>query len=222
MQFVYHVSSGDSTLQVEGELHKYLFKVRRMTNGSLLNFRNLKDDILYKYSIDFIDKKRASLTLVDSKKYPVLPSLDLHVGWCIVDTKSIEKILPHLNEIGISQITFIQSDFSQKNYKPNLERLEKILINSSGQCGRSNLLKIDFCQNIETFLDKYPDTFILDFSENRLENSTKVETILVGPEGGFSDRERELFVKTKVFGFDSKLILKSETAVMATASKILL
>ncbi|XPV54809.1 MAG: hypothetical protein ACNI3H_07545 [Halarcobacter ebronensis] len=55
------------------------------------------------------------------------------MAWCIVDPKTIEKELPYLNELGVRKITFISCDYSQKNFKLNFEKLEKILVNSSSQ-----------------------------------------------------------------------------------------
>ncbi len=46
--------------------------------------------------------------------------------------------------------------------------------------------------------------------------------MLLGCEGGFSNKERESFDKKRVVGFDSELILKSETAAISAVSKILI
>jgi len=45
---------------------------------------------------------------------------------------------------------------------------------------------------------------------------------MIGTEGGFSKRERELFNKNFVVGFSSNLILKSQTAIISATSKIIL
>ena len=100
--------------------------------------------------------------------------------------------------------------------------LSKILINSSQQCGRSTLMKLEICESLEVFLKQYPQTKILDFSEHTLESTTSVDTILIGTEGGFSHEERVLFNKENVLGLHSNLILRSETAAISVASKILL
>ena len=99
---------------------------------------------------------------------------------------------------------------------------KKILINSSQQCGRSTLMKLEVCKSLEVFLKQYPETKILDFSANTLGNSTQVDTMLIGTEGGFSQEERSLFKEDNILGLDSTLILRSETAAISVASKILL
>ena len=47
----------------------------------------------------------------------------------------------------IKSLLFI--DYSQKNFKINIEKIEKILINSSCQCGRSNIIKLDVCKTLK-------------------------------------------------------------------------
>ena len=146
----------------------------------------------------------------------------LHVGWCIVDTKTVEKNLAMLNEIGVSKVTFMYADYSQKNFKFDKERLERILINSCEQCGRSSLIEFEFLQSVDEFLTYYPKSAIIDFSNKLLEKDCEQESFLIGPEGGFSQRERELFHNHEIYGFDTAFILKSESAVMSVCAKILL
>jgi len=151
-----------------------------------------------------------------------MPSRLLHVGWCIIDPKSIEKLLPMLNEIGVEKITFIYCDRSQKQFKPDLIRLEKILINSSQQSGRSTLMVLDFKESLEVFLDHYPEASLLHFSDKHIDVQNDIETIVVGCEGGLSAKEIMLFNSDKVVGLDTPMILRSESAVSVAASKLLL
>ena len=171
-----------------------------------------------------MERKKAILSLVREEEKIILPNKTLHIGWCVVDPKTVEKILPSLNELGVSKITFIYCDYSQKNFKPNLQRLEKILVNSSQQCGRSALMELDICGSIVEFMDNYPQSYVLDFCKKSIDDvpAEEISTLLVGCEGGFSQEEREGFDNEKVVGFSSNLILRSETALLGAASKILI
>jgi len=222
MQFTYLDSCGDDTLTISDDIYRYLIKARRHKIDDLIYFRNLKDNYLFKYRLKNISKRDALLTFESKEEKIVKSNHNLHLGWSIVDPKTVEKYISSLNEIGVDQITFVYSTYSQKNFKPNLEKLNKILINSSQQCGRSTLMKLEICESLEVFLKQYPQTKILDFSENNLESSTQVDTILIGTEGGFSKEERSLFKVDSILGLDSNLILRSETAAISVASKILL
>lgn len=221
MQFLYLESSGTPSLKLEDEPFRYIVKVRRVKPGSLIQTRHLKDDTLYTYKVTEIGRRSAELELVDQKELP-LHGGSLHIGWCIIDPKSVEKSLPMLNQVGVKKITFIPCDYSQKNFDPSQERLQKILISSCEQCGRSDLMALDFCDSLQRFLDENPKCAILDFNPNTTFESQAIDTVLIGCEGGFSEKERKMFAGHPVISFDMNLILRSETAAISVASKILL
>jgi len=222
MQFVYDKNASSPLLTIEDETYKYLFRARRKKIGDIIDFRNLQDDKLYSYRVVSIDKKSASLELIYGESKPVVPAKDLTIGWCIIDPKNIEKTLPSLNEIGVKKIVFIRCAYTQANFKIKKERLEKILINSSQQCGRSSLMKIEFAQSLQDFLSKYLQSYLLNFSQNRVSENRDIDSIVVGCEGGLSKDEIKLFTPEKVVGLNTPTILRSESAVVAVASKIVL
>ena len=223
MQFTYDESCGTQVLEIKEEVYNYLVKARRHKIEDEIYFRNLKDEKIYLYKIETIEKKSAILTLLLSEEKIVSNERKLHLGWCVVDPKTIEKYISSLNEMGVDKITFIYGEYSQKNFKINIEKLEKILINSSCQCGRSSIIKLDVCKNMETFIKNNNEAYFLDFSDISLDKkSDKINTLVIGSEGGFSNKERVQFDKNNIVGFNSNLILRSETAIISASSKILL
>ena len=223
MQYLYHKEAGASQLQLSGDPHRYLFKVRRHRAGETIHLRNLNDQILYSYHIEHLDKKSALLQKTEERELRIEARQQLHIGWCMIDPKSIEKILPTLNELGVQKITFIYCQRSQKSFHLDYDRLEKILLNSSQQCGRSRMMILAEAKSLSQFLQENPDSWMLNFSNKLLDNNTKhIETLLIGAEGGFSDEECGLIDTEKIVGLDTPLILKSESAVCAVASKLLL
>lgn len=223
MQFTYDEFCGNNILEIKDEVYNYLIKARRHKIGDEIYFRNLKDENIYLYKLDFIDKKKALLNLISSEEKVLQNKKQLHLGWCVVDPKTIEKYITSLNEMGVDKITFIYADYSQKNFKINIEKLEKILINSSSQCGRSNIIKLEISKSLDEFIKMNPNSYFLDFSSTTVdEKRDHIKTIIIGCEGGFSKNEREKFDKDFVVGFDSNLILRSETAIISVASKIIL
>ena len=223
MQFIYDKNAKNELLKIEDENYNYIVKARRHKLDDILDFRNLEDDFLYSYKISQIDKKSLFLNLLKKEEKIIENSKKIHLAWCIVDPKTIYENIASLNELGIDKITFVYSDFSQKNFKINFEKLEKILINSSSQCGRSSIIKLDIYKNIDTFITDNPDTYFLDFSQTSIDSKVlDIKTLMIGTEGGFSKRERELFNKNFIVGFSSNLILKSQTAIISATSKIIL
>lgn len=223
MQFIYDKNVKNELLKIEDENYNYIVKARRHKIDDILDFRNLEDDFLYSYKISQIDKKSLFLNLLKKEEKIIENSKKIHLAWCVVDPKTIYENIASLNELGVDKITFVYSDFSQKNFKINFEKLEKILINSSSQCGRSSIIKLDIYKNIDTFIADNPDTYFLDFSQTSIDSKVlDIKTLMIGTEGGFSKRERELFNKNFIVGFSSNLILKSQTAIISATSKIIL
>jgi 16S rRNA (uracil1498-N3)-methyltransferase len=223
MQFTYDEFCGKDILEIRDDVYNYLIKARRHKIDDEIYFRNLKDNNIYLYKINSIDKKKANLNLISSEEKIVINEKKLHLGWCVVDPKTVEKFIASLNEMGVDKITFIYADYSQKNFKINIEKLEKILINSSSQCGRSDIIKLEISKSLEDFIKENNDVYFLDFSTVCIDNKKdEIKTLVIGCEGGFSKNEREKFNRENIVGFNSNLILRSETAIISASSKILL
>ncbi|RKU89866.1 16S rRNA (uracil(1498)-N(3))-methyltransferase, partial [Helicobacter pylori] len=134
----------------------------------------------------------------------------------------IEKILPFLNQLGVSKLSLFYADFSQRNEKidsTKLERFQKILINSCEQCGRSVLMELEAFPSTKEVLKAYPKASVLDFKGETLPASAISEQErIIGPEGGFSEQEREYFKEREIYRIPLDMVLKSESACVFVAS----
>ena len=222
MLYLYNPKAGTSQLSLEGDDHRYIFKVRRHKVEDTLYLRNLEDGLLHRYLISHIDKHSVILTLQESTTLDIEAKQPLHIGWCVIDPKSVEKVLPSLNEMGVEKITFIYCKRSQKSFKLDFKRLDKILLNSSQQSGRSKMMKLEMSEDLQSFIAQNPKSKMLNFSKDNFIQSAMFDTIVVGCEGGLHEDEIALFKAEDIIGFDTPLVLKSESAVTAVASKILL
>jgi 16S rRNA (uracil1498-N3)-methyltransferase len=223
MIFLFDADAGKEQLHIKGENFKYLIKVRRHGVGDILGFRNQKSiDVLHRYKIVSIEPRSVELHLLESKELSVAPKKELHIGWCVIDSKSVEKVLASLNEIGVGKISFIYCDRSQKNFKADFKRYERILEASNQQCGRTAMMEFATYKTLQSFLDDYPDVKVFDFCDNVLACESDFRDLLIGCEGGFSEAERKLLAKQEVFRLDTPMVLRSESAALAVAAKILL
>jgi len=222
MLYLYNKEAGKPQLTLSGDDHRYIFKVRRHKADDVLHLRNLEDGLLYTYHVSHIDKRSVMLDLQESQTLEIKAKQSLHIGWCVIDPKSIEKVLPSLNEMGLEKITFIYCKRSQKSFKPDFKRLEKILLNSSQQSGRSKIMQLEMADTLEDFLKENPQSKMLNFSENNFIQNIAFDTIVIGCEGGFHVDEVALFTVENIIGFDTPLVLKSESAVCAVSSQKLL
>jgi 16S rRNA (uracil1498-N3)-methyltransferase len=224
MQYLFHEDAGSAAvLKIKGEEYKYLFKVRRHSTEDTLYFRNKeKSEELHVYRVVSLDGRAAVLELLRSEKRMIKASKYLHIAWCVVDPKSVEKVLSTLNEMGVAKISFIYCDRSQKNFKNDLARYERITESSSQQCGRSEEMLFEVYKSLDAFLSMNPETVVLDFCDKVLGCDEEISTVLIGCEGGFSEKERKRLEKFKRFRLDTPMILRSESAVVGIASKLLI
>ncbi|MUU59794.1 16S rRNA (uracil(1498)-N(3))-methyltransferase [Helicobacter pylori] len=222
MRFVYHPLAKEPTLKIEGESYTHLYRSRRIKSASRLDLRNLKDGFLYTYEHAEITKKHALLRLVGTQPLEIMANKKTHLILSVIEIKSIEKILPFLNQLGVSKLSLFYADFSQRNEKidsAKLERFQKILIHSCEQCGRSALMELEAFPSTKEVLNAYPKASVLDFNGEALPTSTDFEKgVIIGPEGGFSEPEREYFKERKIYRIPLDMVLKSESACVFVAS----
>ena len=110
--------------------------------------------------------------------------------------------------------------------KINKERLEKIIIEASEQSNRINIPTIEDVQNLKSFLKtNLIDLIFTDLNSNiqKIDKSkltNKPVCIIIGPEGDFSETERQEILDFK--GVQpikiNENILRSETAVISAIS----
>ena len=222
MQFLFNENAGANELCIRGEDFHHL-KVRRLRQNENINLRNLKDDFVYVYKISSLNRNSCLLNLQEKLlNLSFLPrKITLALG--VIEPKVLEKTLPILNELGLFKLILVFTHFSQRNFKPDFRRLERILIKSCEQCGRANLMQIECFDSTKDFANAYENIVMLDFSgENSDFSEFKGDDkiLFIGAEGGFTDEERSLFKKK--IKLKSPYILKSQSAIISVAAKILL
>ncbi len=112
--------------------------------------------------------------------------------------------------------------------KINNERLGKIIIEASEQSNRLNIPAVDKAQNLENFLKSNSMNLIFTDlnSDNKKIDKSKLSNkpicIIIGPEGDFSETEREKILSFKgVHALKiNENILRSETAAISAISII--
>lgn len=231
MQFIYDENAGAKTLILDAKQNHYLFNVRRLKaqSGEIFKFANLKDGKLYRYKfaeskLDSANRAKNTKPRAKGVEFHLLDSANItqnspktHIIQAIID--EFDKVLPALNELFVEKITLFYADFSQKNIRVNLERLEAILISSSMQCGRLRKMEIEILGSLDCVVEKYSDAVALDFAP-KARNLCDFKRFIIGPEGGFSPRERELLKARKIAisGINHPLILRTKTTSIFVAS----
>lgn len=213
MQFILHENAGEAQITLQGEIYHHLFHSRRMRKLESLNLCNGRDFNLYLYTITELGKKDARLTLKATQAAPFKNPPKGHLIWAIIEPKSIEKTLPMLNELNLAKITFFYAQYSQKQFKLDLQRFQRILKGSCEQCGRMVGLEIEILPNLNQVLQNYPNFAVLDFGGKPLNHPLEIP-LMVGCEGGLSQEEHEILQDKLIFSAPKCNILRSETAAL--------
>lgn len=207
---------GVSQLTMSDESYHYLIKVRRHRVGDQIALRDRRDlDTLYTYEITHITRKDLHLTLIEHRHAPHTSTSSLHIGWSLIDPKIIEKSLPTLVEQGMRHISFFPAERSQRHFRLDHERLDRIIEGAMMQCGRSDRMGIEMYPSLEAFVQSYPEAVLLDFGGEALHYPLP-QTIIVGPEGGFTAQERAMV--SHHYSFVHGHVLRSESAVISLAA----
>lgn len=216
MQFFYHSCSGDENIKLDSGGYHYLFKVRRFKAGDMMEFRNLLDNKSYFYN----HFKKDIFNLSHIIENNIIHTKDINIFLAIIDMKDIYNSLAFLNELNFHSIGLFYADFSQKNRSIDMLKANKILQHSSMQCGRFSMLEINIFDSLDSILDRHKGILALDFNDKISCASLKehyIDGVVIGPEGGFSNREREM-LKNRQISIPTPYILQSHNALKYVAS----
>ena len=152
---------------------------------------------------------------------------ELWLAFSPIKSNYFNFMIQKATELGVTKFLPIIFDRTIVR-KINKERLEKVIIEAAEQSNRIQVPNIEDPQNLRDFLDKSDVDLIftdLNSKNNKVDLkklTSKPTCILVGPEGDFSESERDEILSYK--GVQAikinENILRSETAVISAISII--
>ena len=152
-------------------------------------------------------------------------TIDLWLAFSPIKSNYFNFMIQKATELGVTKFVPIIFDRSIVR-KINHERFKKIIIEACEQSNRINLPDIIKTQTLDKFINSNEVNLIFTDlnSENKKLDKNKFDEkpicVLVGPEGDFSEEEREKILKYKSV-CSIKIndnILRSETAVISSLS----
>lgn len=229
--YIKEIKTGDNFEINDAEpkiLHqlKKVFRCRPEDEIILINGKNKRGKYRsFRFKITEILPKTLKLVLqeVNTMTSPFENSMIMAI--CLPNKPAkLEDILMRCTELGASGFALIRSEYSNLNHKLRIDRLEKIVEEAVEQSEQGSLPTIEIFDSIKSFLSKTENQSYVAFE--RSEKSpllTELKlfgdvNLIVGPEGGFSENENELFKSYDVKKFSlGKTILRNETAAILTA-----
>ncbi len=222
---LFYSSIIEKTINIPSEENKHLIKVLRKKINDQIHLIDGKG-YLYTGRIIKQDKNNSGVEIIKKEKKEKNHNYYLHIAISPTkNTSRFEWFLEKATEIGIDEITPIICHRSERQ-KINKDRSERILISSIKQSLKFHLPKLNDPISYNDFIKQKinGDKFIahcLDGKKEKLDNSiNETCTILIGPEGDFTEEEINL-AKNQNFKYLSlgSSRLRTETAgVVATHS----
>lgn len=213
----------------EEEIFHQLTKVFRLKQGQkiiLINPVRPHADVQnfeYHFQVLASDKRTIQLQLLETKALQKFLQYPLALGLCLPNKPAkLDFILEKATELGVSHFFLIKSDLSQFPHQLRMDRLLKIVTEASEQSEQINPPELTYVSSLDEYL-KLPteDLSLVALERTSAEQSlvdlqvSKPTRILIGPEGGFSEREVQLLQNSNQQAINiGGHILKMDTAAL--------
>ena len=215
------------SINLEGKLDKaqshYLTKVMRTPIGGNFSLFNKFGE--WQTIIKNISKNNLTFKVTKRLRHEENET-DLWLAFSPIRSNFFNFMIQKATELGVTKfIPVITERTVVRNI--NYERLIKIVTEASEQCNRLSIPEIDKIQKLDEFIKNNKDLNLifgdLNSDNKKLKiNNKKLLCILIGPEGDYTEVEREKILK---YGGTQSIklgnnILRTETAVISALSVI--
>ena len=207
----------------KGQSH-YLSKVMRAKENEIFSLFNKEGE--WEAKVLGISKNIVEFKIIKKLRQKEITK-ELWLAFSPIKSNYQNFMLQKATELGVTKFLPIIFDRTVVR-KINKDRIEKIVIEASEQSNRINVPTIEEAQDLNSFLKKnLMDLIFTDLNSNikKIDKSKftdKPVCIIIGPEGDFSETEREKILSFK--GVQpikiNENILRSETAVISAISII--
>ncbi len=214
-----------TTFLVDGNQGHYLVNVLRINEGEYVAVFNGRDGE-WLGEITKVGKGKAKIT-IEKKVGIQQEEKDIWYLYAPVKKARVDYMMQKVTELGVSRICPVVTK------RTNLDRIkpEKIIANvieASEQSGRMTIPEIDVMTSLEERLENWPEDRLLIFCDeagdavamDEIGADYKKSAILIGPEGGFTEEERQMIRahKNSIAISLGPRVLRADTAAVAALS----
>jgi 16S rRNA (uracil1498-N3)-methyltransferase len=215
-------------IDLDAKQANYLTNVLRLRAGdSVLIFNGADGE--WRAELSASGKKQWRLTaIVATRAQPAAP--DLHYLFAPLKHARLDYMVEKAVEMGAGRLTPVLTRHTQVT-RVNRDRMEANAIEAAEQCGILSLPEIDDPIALPALLDQWPSNRRLIFGDESAEGDPIARlsalapsplAVLIGPEGGFADDERELLRAQPYVAAISlgPRILRADTAAVAALAVV--
>lgn len=235
--FIEEAAINSNIINITGEDVNHIKNVLRLKCGNniILNDCNGLDFLV---EIQSFEDNCISTRIINSKKNETEPKIDVTLYQGIPKSDKMDLIIQKGIELGVKKIVPVVTERTvvkiedKKSVDNKVKRWQRISLESAKQCNRGMIPKIEYPISYKSALELSKET-CLSFipyekeTSNNLRNyieqakreSIRNISVIIGPEGGFSDSEIETAISLGVRPVTlGPRILRTETAGIAILS----
>lgn len=207
-------------LQDEALMHQWQ-RVLRFRVGENVGLFN--ESAEYIYSIVEFKPDEITLERVTEEKRKV-PNKQLLLAWSMIKKDNNDLVLQKGTELGVTHFVPLLAEHSEKTGFDETRAL-RIVIEAAEQCGRGDIPIIEEMLSPEECIGRFSKHYTLYIAdkESSITNSDtgKPSGVLIGPEGGWSQKELTYFKQENTRGLNlGDLTLRAETAAIVAVHKL--
>lgn len=212
------LKAGDAFDITEREVVTQIFKVLKLQKGEHVV---VKTDVCT-YECELIEVSREKISVLIEERKESVSRHKISLVFCIPKKDKFELILEKCTEIGITDFYPVISDRTIKT-NINIERAHKIIQEASEQAQRLDTPTLHTISKLDDILDELkPIVFDVEGEQYSDKSDAGLSSVLIGPEGGFSQRELELFKEKNLTTYKlGNTVLKTETAAIVVSGLVL-
>ncbi|MFT6675486.1 MAG: 16S rRNA (uracil1498-N3)-methyltransferase [Sulfitobacter sp.] len=222
--YVDHPLGQGQTVPLDKAQAHYLFGVMRQSVGGFVSLFNGRDGE-WRGEVIEAGKRGGLLSCVAQTRALQMPP-DLWLLFAPIKKARTDFIVEKAAEMGAARIVPVMTEFTNAG-RVQRDRLQAHAVEAAEQCGGTYVPEVAEAVKFDRLLDHWDDTRRIMFCDEALAGSAQGEdalaglagpwAILIGPEGGFSDRERQRLHRMEA-GHAVRLgprILRADTAAVA-------
>ena len=221
--YVEHPLGAGQTVPLSRDQAHYLYGVMRLAEGAQVALINGSEG---EWTAEVVEAgKRGGVLACRDQAAPQMMPPDLWLLFAPIKKARTDFIVEKAAEMGAARIIPVQTDFTNAE-RIRQDRLQAHAVEAAEQCGGTFVPPVDDLQKLDRLLADWPEDRHLIFCDESLvgaraalEAAPKGEkwAILIGPEGGFSETERDR-LRSRSYCTAVSLgprILRADTAAVA-------
>ena len=219
---------------LDKDLYKHIIKVMRTKCGERILFLD-ENEIQYETRISEIESNFFVCEIEKHYKSERKLPLNLYIDQSVLNSDAQTSAIQKATELGVKGIIPLYTDncaVKESVIKNKIEKWQKVAVESVKQCERADIPTVFDMKKLEDVVKDYEQIIVFaerdaqsDFftyaKENKIDN-TKPILVIIGPEGGFSQKEFDFFKEKNIPLITlGNLIYRADTALTAALTTVI-